>query len=438
MSLPEKVRWMQDIFWEYQKYFTFVKKVARHEFRKSWFTRISTPILEKVELIERSAGVSSDVVSKEMYVLKDKKDRNLVLKPEWTAGVMRAYLENFLWENQPVHLYYIEPHFRYDRPQKWRFRQFHQLGAEVIGEQDPVIDAKLIYVWACILDSLGLKWKYKIKLNSLGVVKEREKYIEELKSFFANKTHLLDELDLHRLETNPLRLLDSKNPDTQEILKFAPKITDFLKKDSKEFFTKVKEYLDIYWVEYEEDSTLVRWLDYYCHTVWEFIDNSGRSQDAFWGGWRYDDLSKSIGHKTSVPGSGFAMWLERLVDAIIDSGIKLKNKDEIQVYFIQLWEEAKKMAIPLNIQARNVGLNSMMSLGTPSISTQMKKANKLNARYVVIIGVMEAKNWTCQLKDMKEGTQTELKLNELMPYIIDKVGEKNLDFYSPMKDLIME
>lgn len=282
MTVPQKVRGMQDIFGEYQRYFTFLKKVVRHEFRKSGFTRISTPVLESKDLVVRSAGIGSDVVSKEMYELRDKKDRELVLKPESTPGVLRAYIENNMMEEpQPVYFYYIEPHFRYDRPQKGRYRQFHQIGAEIIGELDPILDANMIYVGCCILDDIGLKGKYKIKINSIGVAKEREKYILELQSFFENKKHLLDETDLARLATNPLRLLDSKNEDTRELLKVAPKVTDFLKKDSKEFYEKVKEYLTVLGVEYEEDASLVRGLDYYSHTVWEWVDGSGRTQDAF-------------------------------------------------------------------------------------------------------------------------------------------------------------
>ena len=166
---------MQDIFGEYQRYFNFLKKVARHEFRKNGFTRISTPVIEMRDLIERSAGVSSDVVSKEMYAFQDRKGRELVLKPESTAGVMRAYLENFLDEPQPVYLYYIEPHFRYDRPQKGRYRQHHQVGAEIIGEIDPVLDAKMIFMGCSILDNIGLAGKYQLKINTLATPKEREK-----------------------------------------------------------------------------------------------------------------------------------------------------------------------------------------------------------------------------------------------------------------------
>lgn len=313
------------------------------------------------------------------------------MKPEGTAGVMRAYLEHMLDEPQPVHLFYIEPHFRYDRPQKGRYRQFHQIGAEIIGEEDPILDAKSIHIMKNIMDSAGLVGTYKIKINSLGVAKEREKYLIELQSFFENKKHLLDETDLHRLASNPLRILDSKNPDVQELLKVAPKITDFLKGDSKKFYESVKEYLTILGVEFEEDPTLVRGLDYYSHTVWEFVDGSGRTQDAFGGGGRYNTLSKSIGHKNEIPAVGFALGAERLIEAMISHGVKLKNKDSIHLYIVQLGDDAKKLSLPLNLQAREKGINSLISLGTPSIKVQLKKANRVGARFVAIIGIMEAK-----------------------------------------------
>ena len=348
MEIPPRVRGMQDIFGEYQRYFTFLKKVARHEFRTNGFGRISTPILELKSLIVHSSGESSDVVNKELFDFTDKGGCEVVLKPEGTPGVMRAYLESMKEEPQPVYLYYIEPHFRYDRPQKWRYRQFHQVGAEIIGEEDPILDAKAMYTMKNILDGIGLTDSYTLKINSLGVPKEREKYLIELASFFEARKHLLDETDLARLEKNPLRLLDSKNEDVRELLKIAPKMTDFLKKDSLEFYTKVKEYLNILGVKYEEDSTLVRGLDYYSHTVWEFVDGSGRTQDAFGGGGRYDGLAKSIGYKTEIPAVGFAFGAERLIEAMMDRGVKLKNKDKIHLYIMQLGDDAKKLSLPLS------------------------------------------------------------------------------------------
>ncbi|MFO0763753.1 MAG: histidine--tRNA ligase [Candidatus Gracilibacteria bacterium] len=434
----QTVRGMQDIFGEYQRYFTFLKKVARHEFRKNGFTRISTPIIEFEELITRSAGNSSDIVSKELYSFDDRKERRLALKPESTAGVMRSYLTNMLDESQPVYLYYIEPHFRYDRPQKGRYRQFHQIGAEIIGEQDPVLDAKMMHIGCRMLDSIGLKGEYTLKINSLGNEKEREKYLLDLRDFFENKRHILDETDLARLETNPLRLLDSKNPEVRGLLEYAPKMESYLKGESKEFYAKVKMYLEILGVPYVEDHTLVRGLDYYSHTVWEWVDGSGRTQDAFGGGGRYDGLSKSLGHKTAVPAVGFGMGCERLIEAIMDRGVKLRNKDRTHLYIIQLGEDATKLALPLNIAAQEAGLNSLISLGTPSIKTQMKKANRLGATYVAIIGIMEARNGICQLKNMELGTQREVKLDELVSLLISEVDKKELDFYSPMKDFVIE
>jgi histidyl-tRNA synthetase len=437
MELTPRVRGMQDIFGEYQRYFTFLKKVARHEFRTNGFTRITTPILEMKELIVHSSGESSDIVTKELYEFLDKKGRELVMKPESTPGVMRAYLEHMLEEPQPVYLYYIEPHFRYDRPQKGRYRQFHQVGAEIIGEEDPILDAKSIYLMKQIMDGLGLAGTYTIKINSLGILKEREKYLIELQSFFENKKHLLDEIDLARLEKNPLRLLDSKNEDVKELLKVAPKMTDFLKKDSLEFYTKVKEYLDILKVPYVEDHTLVRGLDYYSHTVWEFVDGSGRTQDAFGGGGRYDGLSKALGWKNEVPAVGFAFGAERLIEAMIEHGVQLRNKDKIHLYIMQLGDDAKKLSLPLNIEARKLGLNSLLSLGTPSIKVQLRKANRVGARFVAVIGIMEAKKWVCQLKDMEHGTQVEVPLADVLQKVIGEVGTETLSFYHPSRDWII-
>lgn len=437
MEIPPRVRGMQDIFGEYQRYFTFLKKVARHEFRTNGFTRITTPILEMKSLITHSTGDSSDIVTKEMFDFTDKGGREVVMKPESTPGVMRAYLEYMMEEPQPVYLYYIEPHFRYDRPQKWRYRQFHQVGAEIIGEEDPILDAKAIYIMAQILDGLGLAGTYTVKINSLGVAKEREKYLLELQSFFENKKHLLDEVDLARLEKNPLRLLDSKNEDIKELLKIAPKMTDFLKKDSLEFYNKVKEYLDILGVKYVEDHTLVRGLDYYSHTVWELVDGSGRTQDAFGGGGRYDGLAKSIGYKTEVPAVGFAFGAERLIETMIERWVQLRNKDKIHLYIMQLGDEAKKLALPLNIEARRKGLNSLLGLGTPSIKVQLKKANRVGARFVIVIGIMEAKKWVCQLKDMDKWTQIEISLDKVLDAVITEVGTDALSFYHPSRDFII-
>ena len=439
MDFPKKVRWMQDILPEAHQYHAFLKKVFRHELRKNCFKRITTPVLEHKELFTNAVWAWTDVVDKEMYNLIDKKGRELVLKPESTAPIMRAYIENdMLSEPQPVFLYYVEPHFRYDRPQKWRYRQFFQVWAEIIGESDPILDAQLIYIGYTVLNKIGLEKDFKIKINSIWTSKDRQKYIEELTSFYENKKHLLSEDALRKLSTNPLRLLDTKVEDEIILANEAPKISKFLKKESKEHYAKVKEYLDLLWVPYEEDHKLVRWLDYYCHTVWEFVDNSWRSQDAFgWGG-RYDMLSKKIGHSEEIPAVGFAFGMERLVEAITSKWVTLRNKDSIDLYFIQLWDEAKKAVLPLTLAAREAWINTQASLWTPSLKAQMKKANRLEAKFVVMVWVMEVNSWIYQVRDMVAWTQEEVKKDDLINYIIWKVWKENLNFYCPAKDLIIK
>lgn len=392
--------------------------------------------MEMRDLIVRSVGEHTDVVSKELYEFKDKKGRDLVLKPESTAGVMRSYLENFQNDPQPVYLFYIEPHFRYDRPQKGRYRQFHQLGAEIIGERDPVLDAENIHMAVKILQDCGVGEKFTLKINTLGNTKEREAYIAELQAFFRGKSHLLDEIDQARVEHNPLRLLDSKNPDVREILPYAPKLRDFFKKDSNEYYESVKSYLDLLGIKYEEDPTLVRGLDYYCDVVFECVDNSGRTQDAYCGGGRYDGLATSLGSKNPVPAVGFALGVERLIDSMVESWLYIVNKDTIDLYFIQVGEEAKRIALPISVQAREMGLNVLASFGSPSMKTQLKKANQLKAKYVAIIGIMEARRGVCQLKNMEKGVQQEVKISELLDHMVKIVGEKNLDFYDPKKELL--
>lgn len=436
MEVPQRVRGTQDWFGEQQRYYTFIKKVARHIFRHYGFTRISTPMMEMRDLIVRSVGEHTDVVSKELYEFQDKKGRDLVLKPESTAGVMRAYLENFTQDPQPVYLYYVEPHFRYDRPQKGRYRQFHQIGAEIIGERDPVLDAENIHMAVKILRDCGLSGKFTTKINTLGNAKEREAYVAELQAFFRGKSHLLDEIDQARVENNPLRILDSKNPDVREILPFAPKLRDFMKKDSVAYYESTKEYLTILGIDFVEDDTLVRGLDYYSDVVFECVDNSGRSQDSYCGGGRYDDLATNLGSKNPVPAAGFAIGVERLIDSMVESGLTVLNKDTIDLYFIQVGEEAKKLALPLSIQAREMGLNILASFGSPSMKTQLKKANHLKAKYVAIIGIMEARRGVCQLKNMEKGIQKEVKLDELLDHMVEVIGEKNLDFYDPKKELL--
>ncbi len=222
----------------------------------------------------------------------------------------------------------------------------------------------------------------------------------------------------------------------REILPYAPKLRDYFKKETIEYYESVKSYLTLLDIKYEEDPTLVRGLDYYCDVVFECVDNSGRTQDAYCGGGRYDGLATSLGSKTPVPACGFAMGIERLIDSMKESGLTVLNKDAIDLYFIQVGEEAKRIALPISIKAREMGLNVLASFGSPSMKTQLKKANQLKAKYVAIIGIMEARRGVCQLKNMEKGTQVEVKITEILDHMVKLVGEEHLDFYDPTKELI--
>lgn len=440
MEVPSRVKWMKDLLPDFHKYFTFLKKVARHEFRKTWFKRITTPILEQKELFVRSIWEGTDVVDKEIYNLVDKRGRDLVMKPESTAAVMRAYIQSDMQSQpQPVYLYYIEPHFRYDRPQKGRYREFWQIWGEIIWEDDPILDAQAIFRGYNVLEKSGLDEgkDFKVAINSIWTLKDREKFKQALKDFYENKTNILCHDCKSRLETNPLRLLDCKQEDCTILKAEAPNIQSFFKKDSAEHYVKVKRYLDLMGVKYEENPFLVRGLDYYSHTVWEFVSWEDKSQNAFGGWWRYDWLAKAIGHNSEIPAVWFALWVERIIEAMYAKWIRIRDKDEISLYFIQSWDDAKEVVIPLAIEARKKGINTLTSLWTPSLKNQLKKANRIWARYVAIIGLMEAKNWTCQVKDMEAWTQEEVKQSNLIDYIIWKIGEDNLDFYSPSRDFMV-
>lgn len=431
---------MKDFLPDYHQYFSFLKKVSRHELRKNGFRRITTPILEKKELFVNSLWTHSDVINSELYDFVDPKGKELVMKPESTTWIMRAYANAWLQNlPQPVYFYYIEPHFRYDKPRRGRYREFWQIWAEVIWEKDPILDAQSMAAGYNILKWVGLLDEdFKLKINSLWTKKDLEKYKELLKDFYSNKTNILCESCKHNLESgNVLRLLDCKEEDCSILKSEAPILHKSFKKESKTHYSQVKEYLDILGIPYEEDTTLVRWFDYYCHTVWEFESSSNKNQ-ALGSGWRYDKLSTDVWMEKEVPGVGFALWVERVIESVFARGVRIKNKDEISLYFIQLWDDAKKVTLPLTMEARKRWINTLASFGTPSLKEQLKKASKIWAKYVVMIGLMEAKNGTCQVKDMEAWTQEEVKREDLIDFIIDKIGEENLDFYSPSKDFIMK
>ncbi len=434
MEIVSKIEGTKDFLPEEHKYFTFIKKVFRHEFRKNGFRRISTPIIEKKELFEKSIWKNSNVFSAQMCNCESSEKGDFSLRPELTTGIMRAYLENEMLElPQPVSFYFFENSLRFDR-----IADYGEIWAEIIGEKDPILDAQLIYITYKTFNQIWLEWKFKVRINSLWTVKDRVKYFDKLKDFYETKKHNLTEESLKNLAENPMQVFNTKNEDERILALEAPKIYENLKKDSKAHYAKVKEFLEIFWVPFIEDHTLVKSADYYTNTVWDFSIESEEKQISLWGGGRYNALAELIGNKNEIPAVWMSLSADKISSAIMNFGVKLKNKDEIDLFFIALWDDAKKLVLPLSIKAREAWINTSLSLGSPSIAVQMKKAQRIEAKYVVIVWIMEAKSGVFQIRNMIDWTQDEIKKEEVLDFIIKKIGKDNLDFYSPLNDLILE
>jgi histidyl-tRNA synthetase len=422
---------VHDILPKDHEYYTFIKKVVRHRCRQAGFRRITTPIFESTDVFARSIGDTSDIVSKEMYTFEDKKGRSLTLKPEGTAGVVRSYIQSGMssWP-QPVELYYIEPHFRYDRPQKGRYRQFWQFGYEVIGESDPAIDAQIIYLSQKILDDLGISQLFTVQLNSIGCPACRPTYLQTLKDYYYGKERSLCSNCKGRLEKNPLRLLDCKEEDCQILAQIAPKLSDYLCEECKEYDSHVKEFLDEMNIEYVENPSLVRGLDYYTKTVFEFWDRTDGAQNAIGGGGRYDGLVELMGGQPT-PAIGFAAGMERIIANMKREKIRVPQKDDLHVFVAQLGQEAKKKCLPLIMDLRDAGIKTMGALGKGSIKTQLRLADKFEVPYTVIIGLTEVREGTAIIRDMKVGSQKTVAIEDVVDEIVALIGEDNVDTYSP-------
>jgi histidyl-tRNA synthetase len=422
---------VHDILPNDHEYYTFIKKVVRHRLRQAGFKRISTPIFEYTDVFARSIGDATDIVDKEMYTFKDKKGRSLTLKPEGTAGVVRAYIEHGMKQlPQPVELYYIEPHFRYDRPQKGRYRQFRQFGFEIIGELDAALDAQVIYIANKINEDLGIERLFDIQLNTIGSLEDRQKYMQALKDYYYGKERSLCEHCKDRLQKNPLRLLDCKNEDCMILVELAPRMTDYLSKDSLEYYQDVKEYLDELEIPYTENAKLVRGLDYYSNTVFEFWDAKNGAQNAIGGGGRYDGLVEKMGGQPT-PAVGYAAGMERIIAHMKREKIRVPNKDTIHVFVAQLGKEAKKKCLKLIDEMREAGIRTVGALGKGSMKTQLGLADKFNAPYTLILGITEVREGTIIIRNMEKGSQEVVKFDQVIDEVINKIGEKNLDRYTP-------
>ncbi len=390
----------------------YVEKIIREVAQEFHFQEIRTPIMEQTELIARGVGQLTDIVSKEMFAF-DRGDDHYVLRPEGTAPVARAYVEHHLDQRGGTQqLFYIGPMFRAERPQKGRQRQFHQFGAEILGSSDPLADVEIISFMMAVYRKIGLQ-NFKLKINSVGDPESRVVYKEALQNHFRANLKKLSKISQQRFETNPMRILDSKEAEDQPYISDAPLITDYLNEECTNHYNLVKKYLNALDISFEEDPYLVRGLDYYTKTAFELISPDLGSQDALGGGGRYDLLVEEIGGK-ATPAVGFAAGIERLMIACETLGIELGATKPLDVYIVTYGEAARAWAIEHIRQIRESGVSCTTDYAGRSFRAQMKDANRENARYCIIVGEDELASGTFTFRDMQASEEQSLSLDDII------------------------
>ena len=398
-----------------------LEQIIHEEAAKFNFQEIRTPILEPTELIKRGVGQLTDIVTKEIFAFQ-KGDTHYVLRPELTAPVVRSYVQHHLDQRGGVQkLYYIGPMFRAERPQKGRQRQFHQFGLEVIGSADPIADVETIAFMIRIYQRIGIK-NFTLKLNSVGDPESRERYKNILKDYLEPNRTQLSELSQQRLDKNPMRILDSKEPEDQEFIANAPVIHDYLNEDSALHFEQVKQGLESLDISFEIDPHLVRGMDYYTRTAFELSSPDLGSQDALAGGGRYDLLVEEIGGKPT-PAVGFAAGMERLLIACEELNVSLAKKSTLDIYIVSLGEDARIWALSILQELRSQGLSASMDYTGKSMKAQMKEANRERSRFTLIVGENEIGTGTFILRNMTESNEVAISASDIVSTVLnDKKG----------------
>ncbi len=415
---------MRDILPEEQIYWERIKKVIDNLTKSYGFGLLETPILEETELFIKGTGQFTDIVEKEMFSLRTKGGDKLTLRPEFTPSIIRAYLERGLTGlSHPVKLYSIGPIFRYERQQKGRYRQSYQADFEIIGENDPILDTQLIQLFFSISRDLGIK-NLITQINSIGCPSCRPVYRRMLVSYYRSRSKNVCATCQKRLKQNPLRLLDCKNERCIKIAEETPQIIDHLCDDCHNHFKSVLEYLDEIEIPYILNSHLVRGLDYYTKTVFEIWPEDGEGrQIALAGGGRYDGLVKLLGGK-DIPGVGFAIGLDRIVNLMEEKGIKVPVRNRPLVFLIQLGELGKKKSLKLFEQLRRAGLEMTNSFSRNTMKAQLKRADKAGARFALILGQKEALDDTIIIRDMESSSQEIVPLSKVIEKLKKKIRKK--------------
>ena len=378
------------------------------------YEEIRTPVFEHTELFKRGVGDTTDIVQKEMYTFKDRGDRDLTLKPEGTAGVIRAFIENKMYaETQPTKLFYITPCFRYERPQSGRQRQFHQFGVEAIGSDTPSLDAEVISLAMQFLGEAGLK-DLTVSINSVGCPVCREEYNRLLKDYLAAKAHVLCDLCNDRRDKNPMRVIDCKNETCQANIVDIPLMADHLCDNCKDHFKQLKAYLDEMNIKYVVDKKIVRGLDYYKRTAFEILSNDLGAQSTVCGGGRYDGLVEQIGGPSGYSGIGFGLGAERLLLTLEANGVEIGNPNHTDIFVVTIGDKAKLKSFSILKDLRENHISADKDHLDRSLKAQFKYSNKINAKYTIVIGDDELDKDKATLKNMETGDQKLIKISELV------------------------
>lgn len=414
--ITQRPKGTQDWFGDNMHKRTVIEKLARELCRTYNIKEVITPVFEHTVLFQRGVGETTDVVQKEMYTFEDKGNRSITLKPEGTAGAIRAYLENNLYaESQPIKMFYVTPAFRYEQPQSGRLRQHHQFGVEFVGSKSPLAEVELITLITTFIKRIGLK-DAKLHINSIGCKECRKTYNDALLEYLKKYEDDLCPTCRERMKKNPLRVIDCKVPSCKEIVANAPRTIDYLDDECREHFEELQALLNELNIPYEIDTGIVRGLDYYTKTVFEFVNEEGFT---LCGGGRYDNLVHEIDQKQDIPSVGFGMGIERIIYFLEKEGTEIEAAPEISLYVGILGKEAKARAYKIVNEMRSNGIVVETDYLDRSVKAQMKYANKIGAKNTVIIGEDELANNKAVIKNMETHEQTEVALDAISSYFIN-------------------
>lgn len=410
----QKLKGTYDVYGDLSLKHDYVKKLFQEVCESYNYSYIETPLIERSELFHRGVGETTDIVTKETYDFLDRGNRANTIRPEGTAGVARAIIENKLYNTLPLKLWYSGSMFRYERPQKGRYRELRQLGIESYGSKNPIMDAEVISLAVNFLKELGLK-DVVVKLNSIGGIETRKRYREDLIKHFKSNINEFCSDCKERIEKNPLRILDCKIDSENDLVKNAPSILDYLSEEEKDHFDKVKEYLDVLDVNYEVDSSLVRGLDYYTNTVFEF-ESKIKDIGAIGGGGRYDNLLSSL-DGPDVPAVGFALGFDRIISVLDELEINASRDNSLDIYLLTISDNENNYALELAQNLRMCGYKVDMDLSGKTMKAKFKESDRYKSKFVIVIGEDEVKSGNLTIKDTLTKEEKKVNYDNLIDFL---------------------